>query len=31
MIGPVLGWLHAIQAFKANGIDLPVNFKFVVS
>lgn len=27
--GPVLGWLHAIQAFKANKIDLPVNFKFV--
>ncbi|KAI2807066.1 Metallopeptidase M20 [Blomia tropicalis] len=27
--GPVLGWLHAIQAYKANGVDLPVNLKFV--
>ena len=25
--GPVLGWLHAIQAFQANNIDLPVNLK----
>ena len=25
--GPVLGWLHALQAFKANNIDLPVNLK----
>ncbi|XP_046911315.2 cytosolic non-specific dipeptidase 2 [Dermatophagoides farinae] len=27
--GPVLGWLHAIQAFKANNTELPVNLKFV--
>lgn len=27
--GPVLGWLHAIQAYKANGVDFPLNFKFV--
>lgn len=27
--GPVLGWLHAIQAYKANGVELPINFKFV--
>lgn len=25
--GPVLGWLHTIQAYKANGVELPVNFK----
>lgn len=25
--GPVLGWLHAIQAFKANNTELPVNLK----
>lgn len=25
--GPVLGWLHAIQAFKANNVELPVNLK----
>lgn len=27
--GPVLGWLHAIQAYKAKGVELPINFKFV--
>ncbi|XP_060869260.1 cytosolic non-specific dipeptidase-like [Metopolophium dirhodum] len=27
--GPVLGWLHAIEAFQNTGIDLPVNLKFV--
>lgn len=27
--GPVLGWLHAIRAYKQAGIDLPVNLKFV--
>ena len=26
--GPVLGWLHIIQAFQACKIDLPVNMKF---
>lgn len=25
--GPVLGWLHAIQAFKDNNTELPVNLK----
>ncbi|XP_063393995.1 cytosolic non-specific dipeptidase [Cydia fagiglandana] len=27
--GPVLGWLHAINAYKAVGEELPVNLKFV--
>lgn len=27
--GPVLCWLHAIQAYQSLGIDLPVNIKFV--
>eukprot|EP00094_Tigriopus_californicus_P004222 TCALIF_04069-PA protein Name:"Similar to CNDP2 Cytosolic non-specific dipeptidase (Bos taurus)" AED:0.10 eAED:0.10 QI:464/0.8/0.83/1/1/1/6/123/500 len=26
--GPVLGWLHAIQAYQALKMDLPVNLKF---
>ena len=26
--GPVLGWLHVIQAYQALKIDLPVNMKF---
>ena len=26
--GPVLGWIHALQAFEECCIDLPVNFKF---
>ena len=26
--GPVLGWINAIEAYQANGIDIPVNFKF---
>lgn len=25
--GPVLGWLHAIEAFQNTGNDLPVNLK----
>lgn len=25
--GPVLGWLHAIEAFQNTGTDLPVNLK----
>lgn len=27
--GPVLCWLHAIEAYKALGIDIPINIKFV--
>ncbi|CAG2116484.1 unnamed protein product, partial [Medioppia subpectinata] len=27
--GPVLGWLHVIQAFHKLKIEIPVNFKFV--
>ncbi|XP_070169255.1 cytosolic non-specific dipeptidase [Polyergus mexicanus] len=27
--GPVLCWIHALQAYKATGIDIPVNLKFV--
>lgn len=27
--GPVLGWLHAIEAYQAAGIEVPVNVKFV--
>ncbi|XP_050543641.1 cytosolic non-specific dipeptidase isoform X1 [Daktulosphaira vitifoliae] len=27
--GPVLGWLHAIEAFQNTGSELPVNLKFV--
>ncbi|XP_045489382.1 cytosolic non-specific dipeptidase [Pieris rapae] len=27
--GPVLGWLHAINAIKGVGEELPVNLKFV--
>ncbi|XP_055538804.1 cytosolic non-specific dipeptidase [Wyeomyia smithii] len=27
--GPVLGWIHAIEAFQAIGKPLPVNLKFV--
>ena len=26
--GPVLGWMHAIEAYQKSGIDLPVNVKF---
>lgn len=26
--GPVLGWLHIIQAYKECNLDLPVNMKF---
>jgi len=26
--GPVLGWLHALQAYKQIQCDIPVNFKF---
>jgi len=25
--GPVLGWLHAIEAFQNTGTDIPVNLK----
>ncbi|XP_054013324.1 cytosolic non-specific dipeptidase [Hylaeus anthracinus] len=27
--GPVLCWIHALQAYKAIGLDIPVNLKFV--
>ncbi|EZA56255.1 hypothetical protein DMN91_009981 [Ooceraea biroi] len=27
--GPVLCWIHALEAYKATGIDVPVNLKFV--
>lgn len=27
--GPVLGWIHVLQAYKAAGEDIPVNVKFV--
>jgi len=26
----VIGWLHAIQAFLKNDIELPLNIKFVL-
>jgi len=28
--GPVLGWLHVIEAFQKQGIELPVNIKFAL-
>ncbi|KAG0714538.1 Cytosolic non-specific dipeptidase [Chionoecetes opilio] len=27
--GPVIGWIHAIEAYQKNGLDVPVNVKFV--
>ncbi|XP_050421082.1 cytosolic non-specific dipeptidase isoform X2 [Adelges cooleyi] len=27
--GPVLGWLHAIEAYQQTGTELPINLKFV--
>jgi nonspecific dipeptidase len=27
--GPVLGWLHAIEAFQKQNVEIPVNIKFV--
>lgn len=27
--GPVLGWLHAVEAYQKLGIDIPVNIKIV--
>uniref|UniRef100_A0A0P4W5P9 Peptidase M20 dimerisation domain-containing protein n=1 Tax=Scylla olivacea TaxID=85551 RepID=A0A0P4W5P9_SCYOL len=27
--GPVIGWIHAIEAFQKSGLDVPVNVKFV--
>ncbi|CAG9770580.1 unnamed protein product [Ceutorhynchus assimilis] len=27
--GPVLGWIHALEAYKAIGVEIPVNLKFV--
>lgn len=26
--GPVLGWIHSLQAYQELGMELPVNFKF---
>ena len=26
--GPVLGWIHALQAYQECSISQPVNFKF---
>lgn len=28
--GPLLSWLHAIQAYRESGVELPVNIKFIV-
>ena len=28
--GPVLGWLHAIEAFQQTENDLPVNLKVLI-
>ncbi|XP_066250330.1 cytosolic non-specific dipeptidase-like [Euwallacea similis] len=28
--GPVLGWIHALEAYKAIGVEVPVNLKFVL-
>lgn len=27
--GPVLGWLHAIEAFQQSGLEIPLNLKVV--
>lgn len=27
--GPVLGWIHALEGYKAIGEEIPVNLKFV--
>ncbi|XP_050543642.1 cytosolic non-specific dipeptidase isoform X2 [Daktulosphaira vitifoliae] len=27
--GPVLGWMHAIEAYQQTGTELPVNLKFI--
>lgn len=27
--GPVLCWIHALEAFKAVGLEIPVNIKFI--
>ena len=26
--GPVLGWLHALEAFHECGVEVPVNLRF---
>jgi nonspecific dipeptidase len=28
--GPVIGWVHAIEAFQKTGAELPINIKFVL-
>jgi len=27
--GPVIGWIHAVEAYQKTGHDIPVNIKFV--
>ncbi|KAL7635432.1 UNVERIFIED_CONTAM: hypothetical protein RMT77_014501 [Armadillidium vulgare] len=27
--GPVIGWIHAVEAYQKTGNDIPVNLKFV--
>lgn len=27
--GPVLGWLHALEAYQQAQLEIPVNIKFV--
>lgn len=27
--GPVLCWIHAVEAYQALGVDVPVNIKFI--
>ena len=26
--GPALGWIHALEGYRACGIDVPLNIKF---
>jgi len=28
--GPLLGWIHAIEAYQKNEMEMPVNIKFVI-
>jgi nonspecific dipeptidase len=28
--GPVLGWIHAIEAYQEQKVEIPVNIKFVL-
>lgn len=29
ILGPVLGWINALEAFKELGHEVPLNLKFV--